>query len=226
MRINIEDHVSYYIVKGEALFYKPNMWIRSFLECIKEHPMANATDICREFFADNGMARRAAVENIIYFFTKQGLIEKKKGDGMVLTEAGENSMESGFVWQGVKGAFMLTLWNPTGDIPFILNVQPVPENWYDNARNGNEVIPKEYGKHLEYLQPCSSKVQFLSVGQSYCPTYCDVKYTASAEFVKKDCFVKVSACPNVNSLAPYEVTFRIDNDLLAYFVNQSVEERF
>jgi hypothetical protein len=64
------------------------------------------------------------------------------------------------------------------------------------------------------------------VGQSYCPTYCDVKYAAIAEFVKKDCFIKVSASPNVNSMEPYEVKFRIDNDLLAYFVNQGVEERF
>jgi len=219
MKINIEDQVSYFTVKGEAQFYKPNMWVRSFLECVKEHPMFNATDICRELFADNGMARRAAVENIIYFFMKQGLVEKKKGDGMMLTAAGENAMESGYVWQGVKGAFLMTLWNPMGDIPFILNVQPVPENWFNNPKNGSENIPKEYGKSLECLQPCSNKVRFSSVGATYCPTHSDIEYTANAELVKKDCFVTVTATPKLDAIQPYEVTFRVDNDLLAYFVN-------
>lgn len=223
MKINIKDHVTYYTVKGEAQFYKPNMWVRAFLGYVKEHPQANAVDIGRELFADNGMARRAAVENILFFFEKQGLIRRERGKGMVLTEAGENSLESGYVWQGMKGAFMLTLWNPMGDIPFVLNIQSVPEDWFDNSKNDFKDIPKEYGKQLEFLQLCSGKVQFLSIGKKYCPGYCDTEYAASAEFVKKDCFVKVSATPKQGNFKPYEVTFRIENDLLACLVNQGAE---
>ena len=86
---------------------------------VKEHPQANAVDIGRELFADNGMARRAAVENILFFFGKQGLICRERGKGMVLTEAGENSLESGYVWQGMKGAFM-GIYN--GALRFLLKI--------------------------------------------------------------------------------------------------------
>ena len=45
-------------------------------------------------------------------------------------------------------AFLLTLWNPMGDMPYILDVQPVPDNWYDKAKNAPEDIPEEYGKNM------------------------------------------------------------------------------
>ena len=66
----------------------------------------------------------------------------------------------------------------------------------------------------------------MSIGKTYCPVYCDTEYVASAEFVKKDCFVKVSATPKLENFKPYEVTFRIENDLLACLVNQGAEEPF
>ncbi len=219
MKIEIKDQVSYYTIKGETLFYKPNMWIRAFLRYIKNHPKANEVEICQTLFGDNGMARRAAVMNILHIFTQQGLLTRLGNKGLMLTDDGEKALESGYVWQGMKGAFLLTLWNPTKGLPFILNVQLVPEDWYDNAKRRPIPIPDVFGKILENLQCCPSDVKFVSVGKTFCPTNNDIEYTANTELRQDSWFIKVTATPKLEVLESYEVSFRINNNLLASIMN-------
>ena len=219
MKIDIKSQVSYYTIKGEALFYKPNMWIRAFLTYIQNHRKANEVEICQTLFGDNGMARRNAVKNILHIFTQQCLIKRLGDKGLMLTDDGEKALESGYVWQGMKGAFLLTLWSPRKELPFILNVQPVLEDWYDNAKNRPVAIPPEFGKNLENLKSCSSDVKFTSTGKTFCPTLSDIEYTSSAEFIQDRWIIKVSATPKSNALKPYEVSYPINNNLFAFIIN-------
>ena len=115
----VEMGIVYHLVKGEILKKRKNPWIRGFLKYLQEHPKANAEDICRDVFCDNGMARKAAVKNILYFFKQQGLIAYSNSSGYELTQEGLNAFESGSVWQGMKGSFVMTMWVPENSKPFI-----------------------------------------------------------------------------------------------------------
>jgi hypothetical protein len=63
-----------------------------------------------------------------------------------------------------------------GDMPYILDVQPVPDSWYDNAKNDPEEIPEEYGKNMENLTVCSDKTKLVSTGKTFCSTYTKMEF--------------------------------------------------
>ncbi|SMP57690.1 hypothetical protein [Fibrobacter sp. UWB10] len=221
MKLNLESNLSFRIMKGEISALRKNLWICPFLKYIVEHPHANEVDICRDLFCDNGEARRAAVKNILFFFKAQGLLAYDKQNGYELTSTGLKTMESGNVWQGLKGAFLLTLWNPMGDMPYILDVQPVPDSWYDNAKNDPEEIPEEYGKNMENLTVCSDKTKLVSTGKTFCSTYTKMEFKAD---LKSNGMVKVFGTPALRSLASFEVTFQIDDELKSYLMDDDDDE--
>ena len=212
MKLNINNKIAFRVIKGEISALRKNLWICPFLKYIVEHPHANEVDICRDLFCDNGEARRAAVKNILFFFKQQGLLAYDKQNGYELTAIGMKAMETGNVWQGLKGAFLMILWNPEGEMPFILDVQPVPDTWYDKGRNEPEEIPEEYGRNMENLTVCSDKVSLVSTGKSFVTTYAKMEFKAD---LKSNGLVKFVGTSAQDGLESFEVTFRIGDEFMS-----------
>ncbi|MCQ2049916.1 MAG: hypothetical protein MJZ22_02805 [Candidatus Saccharibacteria bacterium] len=213
MELKIENEIANILIKGEIQMKRQNPWILPFLRYIDEHPHANEEDICRNLFCDNGAARKAAVKNILFFFKQQGLITYNNVNGHTLTNDGQEACITGSIWQGMKGAFDITLWYPYG---IILNVQPVPEHWYDNGKYGLEDLPEEYGKNLENLILCSNSVKLNSVGKSYRPTHINTDFSAQVNS-KRQVYIKANS--NVEGMDSYELNFTIDEDIYASIID-------
>lgn len=224
MKLELENKIAFRVMKGEISALRKNMWVCPFLKYIVEHPHANEADICRELLGDNGEARKAAIRNILFFFKAQGLLAYDKQNGYELTAVGLKAMESGNVWQGMKGAFLLTLWNPMGDMPYILDVQPVPDNWYDKAKNAPEDIPEEYGKNMENLTVCSNRIMLVSTGNSFVSTYAKMEFKAD---LKSNGLVKFVGTPDSKTgLEAFEVTFPIDDELKSYLMDEDDDDDY
>ena len=211
MKLNINNKIAFRVIKGEISALRKNLWICPFLKYIVEHPHANEVDICRDLFCDNGEARRAAVKNILFFFKQQGLLAYDKQNGYEVTAIGMKAMETGNVWQGLKGAFLMTLWNPEGEMPYILDVQPVPDSWYDKGKNEPEEIPEEYGRDMENLTVCSDKIMLVSTGNSFVSTYAKMELKAD---LKSNGLVKFVGTSAQDGLESFDVTFRIGDELM------------
>ncbi|MCF0217059.1 MAG: hypothetical protein HUK21_11375 [Fibrobacteraceae bacterium] len=179
MNINIKNNISFYIVKGEVEKRSPNLWIRAFLRYISERPLASPTEICRDLFGDNGKAREKAVKNILVFFQENGIIAKFKDKGYQLTNEGIKALNTGILWQGIKGAFLVTFWTPAyGYDPIVLNFLEVPDNWYNEGRNGFEEIPDNYGENFSNLTLCSNDIRNLKIGDRMRPTFFHAEFKA------------------------------------------------
>lgn len=220
MKIDLEN-IYFRVMKGEISTLRKNMWICPFLKYIAEHPRANEVDICRDLFCDNGEARRAAVRNILFFFKAQDLLAYDKQNGYVLTTSGKKAMESGNVWQGQKGAFLLTLWNPIEDMPYILDIQPVPDTWYDNAKGERKDIPEEYGKTMENLTLCSNKIRLVSTGKTLYTTYAKMEFKAD---LNSTGLIKIAGKPALNGLDSFEVAFRANDELKSYLMGDDDDD--
>lgn len=221
MKLNLENSISFRTFKGEIKTLRKNRWVSPFLRYIMDHPHANEVDICRDFFCDNGEARRSAVRNMVFYFKQQDLLAYDNVNGYELTGIGQKTMETGNLWQGQKGVFLLTLWDPMGDTPYILDVQAVPDSWYDNAKNDPEEIPEEYGENMCDVTLCSKKFQIVSTGKTFCPTYSKTEFKAD---VKSNGTVKISGTPALNGLEPFEVTFQINDELKSYLMDEEDED--
>ena len=220
MKISIQENITFYLVKGKILQLTSNPWIRPFLKYIHEHPNANDFEICRDLFADNGKARIAAVENILFFFKENGLLVFNKKKGYELTEEGSISLDSANLWLGKKGVFLFTIWNAPTD-SFILNIQPVPERWYDTAKNPPENFSSLYNED-NYPKLCFSdiKVDLNYLEPSWIETFQDTEFEAS---VRSDGTVKIAGKPNVKGLEGYQVEW-IDEKLTNHFIDEDEEE--
>jgi hypothetical protein len=224
MKLELENKIAFRVMKGEISALRKNMWVCPFLKYIVEHPHANEADICRELLGDNGEARKAAIRNILFFFKAQGLLAYDKQNGYELTAVGLKAMESGNVWQGMKGAFLLTLWNPMGDMPYILDVQPVPDNWYYKAKNSPDDIPEEYGKNMENLTVCSNRIMLVSTGNSFVSTSAKMEFKAD---LKSNGLVKFVGTPDSKTgLESFEVTFPIDDELKSYLMDEDDDDDY
>ncbi|SHK94416.1 hypothetical protein [Fibrobacter sp. UWEL] len=221
---NINDNITYRLVKGDIQMKRMNPWIRPFLRYIENHPHCNEVDICRDLLCDNGNARKAAVKNILFFFKQQGLLAYDSVNGYELTNNGMAAFESGNIWQGMKGAFAITLWTPSADCPpFILDVQPVPEHWYDSGKNGLEDFPEEYGNNLCNLTLCSKSIKLDVVKRLCRPTYFNTDFKAK---VNSKGEVKISGTSSVNGFNPYEVEFKVNQDLLSVILDDTDDDEF
>lgn len=223
MKLNLENTISFRTFKGEIKALTKNRWVSTFLRYIMDHPNANEVDICRDLFCDNGEARRSAVKNMVFFFKQLGLIAYDHAKGNELTSLGQKTMETGNLWQGQKGAFLLTLWNPMGDMPYILDVQAVPDSWYDNAKNDPEEIPEEYGENMCDVTLCSNKVQIVSTGKTFCFSNPKTEFKAD---VKTNGTVKISGIPTLKGLEPFQVTFQIDDELKSYLMDEDDDDDY
>ncbi|MBR3070605.1 hypothetical protein [Fibrobacter sp.] len=218
---NIENHISYRLVKGEIRTLRKNPWIRPFLRYIMEHPNAKEKEISRDLFCDNGNARANAVKNIIFFFEQEGLIESTPSFGNNLTNEGVKALDSSEIWQGLKGAFQLTLWVPVENHPYVLDIQPVPDQWYDNGRNDLEEFPENYGKNIENVQLASNKVKLDVIGERYRPTFANTEYKAS---IKSNGEVSISAKSTVKGLKPFEVKFKVNEVVKSALIDDNQED--
>ena len=218
---NIENHISYRLVKGEIRTLRKNPWIRPFLRYIMEHPNAKEKEISRDLFCDNGNARANAVKNIIFFFEQEGLIESTPSFGNNLTNEGVKALDSSEIWQGLKGAFQLTLWVPVENHPYVLDIQPVPDQWYDNGRNDLEEFPENYGKNIENVQLASNKVKLDVIGERYRPTFANTEYKAS---IKSNGEVSISAKSTVIGLKPFEVKFKVNEVVKSALIDDNQED--
>ena len=97
--INIENSISYRLVKGEIRILRKNPWVRPFLRYIMEHPNAKEKEISRDLFCDNGNARANAVKNILFFFEQEGLLESTPNFGYNLTNEGVKALDSSEIWR-------------------------------------------------------------------------------------------------------------------------------
>lgn len=219
MKIDIRENISYYLVKGKITQKTPNPWIRSFLQYIDKHPNANEFDICRDLLADNGTARVAAVKNILFFFKENGLLVFNKGKGYELTADGVEALDSAKLWLGKKGVFLFTIWDTATD-SFILNIQPVPEHWYDTAKNPPENFSSLYDED-NYPKLCFSeiKVDLNDLESSWIETFQDTEFEAS---VLSDGTVKIAGRPKVKGLEEYQVEW-IDEQLTSHFIDEDEE---
>ncbi|MCQ2124718.1 MAG: hypothetical protein MJZ25_11085 [Fibrobacter sp.] len=217
MELYIDNEIKNYLVKGEIKIKRKNPWVLPFLRYIEEHPHTNEEGISRDLFCDNGAARKSAVKNILFFFKQQGLISYDNVNGYSLTETGNDVFLTSSIWLGMKGAFDITLWQPYGSqVPFILNVQPVPEHWYDNGKNGLEDIPEEYGTNLENLILCSDSVKLDSIGKYYRPTHINTDFSAQVNSKRQ---VNIKANPKVDGMDSYELNFTINEDTYASIID-------
>lgn len=223
MKLNINNKIAFRVIKGEISALRKNLWICPFLKYIVEHPHANEVDICRDLFCDNGEARRAAVKNILFFFKQQGLLAYDKQNGYEVTAIGMKAMETGNVWQGLKGAFLMTLWNPEGEMPYILDVQPVPDSWYDKGKNEPEEIPEEYGRNMENLTVCSDKIMLVSTGKSFVTTYAKMEFKAD---LKSNGLVKFVGTSAQDGLESFDVTFRIGDELMSRLMDDDEDDDY
>lgn len=218
----VEMGIVYRLVKGEILKKRKNPWIRGFLKYLQEHPKANAEDICRDVFCDNGMARKAAVKNILYFFKQQGLIAYSNSSGYELTQEGLNAFESGSVWQGMKGSFVMTMWAPENSKPFILDIQPVHDSWYDNGRGELSDFEEQYNASFEELELCTDKVKIVEFGKLTRPAYVHSNFLAK---VKTDGQILIKGTPfEKTGFEPYEVRFKISKELLEQLCPEEDED--
>lgn len=115
MKIDVTNLIDHYLVKGEISKRFKNPWIRAFLMYIQKHPQATAEEISRDLiprdlFADNGIARRNAVQNILFFFECQEMIRRENGK-RELTEEGICAAEDKMLWQKSSWIFLLSLLN-------------------------------------------------------------------------------------------------------------------
>ena len=219
--INIENRISYRLVKGEIRILRKNPWVRPFLRYIMEHPNAKEKEISRDLFCDNGNARANAVKNILFFFEQEGLLESSPSFGYNLTNEGVKALDSSEIWQGLKGAFQLTLWTPVEDHPYVLDIQPVPEQWYDNGRNDLEEFPESYGKNIENVLFASTKVKLDVIGERYRPTFINTEYKAS---IKSNGDVSISAKSTVKGFKPFEVKFKVDKEVKSALIDEDEED--
>ena len=219
--INIENRISYRLVKGEIRILRKNPWVRPFLRYIMEHPNAKEKEISRDLFCDNGNARANAVKNILFFFEQEGLLESSPSFGYNLTNEGVKALDSSEIWQGLKGAFQLTLWTPVEDHPYVLDIQPVPEQWYDNGRNDLEEFPESYGKNIENVLFASTKVKLDVIGERYRPTFINTEYKAS---IKSNGEVSISAKSTVKGFKPFEVKFKVDKEVKSALIDEDEED--
>lgn len=219
--INIENRISYRLVKGEIRILRKNPWVRPFLRYIMEHPNAKEKEISRDLFCDNGNARANAVKNILFFFEQEGLLESSPSFGYNLTNEGVKALDSSEIWQGLKGAFQLTLWTPVEDHPYVLDIQPVPEQWYDNGRNDLEEFPESYGKNIENVLLASTKVKLDVIGERYRPTFINTEYKAS---IKSNGEVSISAKSIVKGFKPFEVKFKVDKEVKSALIDEDEED--
>ena len=208
------SNISYRIVKGEIQSLRPNPWIRGFLMYIQEHPQANEQDICRELFCDNGKARLSAVKNILFFYKQSGLICYDKINGYELTQEGLKAFESCEIWQGLKGAFAVTLWTPdSGFAPFLLNIQPVPDHWYDKGSHEIVDMSETYGKNMQNVELCSDKVKLVEIGKMMRQTYIKTDFKAKLNPINGD--VTIKGTPDTKSnLKSYDVHFKLGKEML------------
>ncbi len=220
MKINIQEDITFYLVKGEILQLTSNPWIRPFLKYIHEHPNANDFKICHDLFADNGKARVAAVENILFFFKENGLLVFNKEKGYELTEEGSKSLDSTNLWMGKKGVCLFTIWNAPTD-SFILNIQPVPEHWYDTAKNPPENFSSLYNED-NYPKLCFSDIRVKEFEPSWIETFQDTEFEAS---VHSDGTVKIAGKPKVKGLEEYQVEW-INEKLTSHFIDDDEEEEW
>ena len=219
--INIENSISYRLVKGEIRILRKNPWVRPFLRYIMEHPNAKEKEISRDLFCDNGNARANAVKNILFFFEQEGLLESSPSFGYNLTNEGVKALDSSEIWQGLKGAFQLTLWTPVEDHPYVLDIQPVPEQWYDNGRNDLQEFPESYGKNIENVQLASNKIKLDVIGERYRPTFINTEYKAS---IKSNGEVSISAESAVKGFKPFEVKFKVDKEVKSALIDEDEED--
>ena len=219
--INIENRISYRLVKGEIRILRKNPWVRPFLRYIMEHPNAKEKEISRDLFCDNGNARANAVKNILFFFEQEGLLESSPSFGYNLTNEGVKALDSSEIWQGLKGAFQLTLWTPVEDHPYVLDIQPVPEQWYDNGRNDLEEFPESYGKNIENVLFASTKIKLDVIGERYRPTFINTEYKAS---IKSNGEVSISAKSTVKGFKPFEVKFKVDKEVKSALIDEDEED--
>ena len=219
--INIENRISYRLVKGEIRILRKNPWVRPFLRYIMEHPNAKEKEISRDLFCDNGNARANAVKNILFFFEQEGLLESTPNFGYNLTNEGVKALDSSEIWQGLKGAFQLTLWTPVEDHPYVLDIQPVPEQWYDNGRNDLQEFPESYGKNIENVQLASNKIKLDVIGERYRPTFINTEYKAS---IKSNGDVSISAKSTVKGFKPFEVKFKVDKEVKSALIDEDEED--
>ena len=219
--INIENSISYRLVKGEIRILRKNPWVRPFLRYIMEHPNAKEKEISRDLFCDNGNARANAVKNILFFFEQEGLLESSPSFGYNLTNEGVKALDSSEIWQGLKGAFQLTLWTPVEDHPYVLDIQPVPEQWYDNGRNDLQEFPESYGKNIENVQLASNKIKLDVIGERYRPTFINTEYKAS---IKSNAEVSISAKSTVKGFKPFEVKFKVDKEVKSALIDEDEED--
>lgn len=219
--INIENSISYRLVKGEIRILRKNPWVRPFLRYIMEHPNAKEKEISCDLFCDNGNARANAVKNILFFFEQEGLLESSPSFGYNLTNEGVKALDSSEIWQGLKGAFQLTLWTPVEDHPYVLDIQPVPEQWYDNGRNDLEEFPESYGKNIENVQLASNKIKLDVIGERYRPTFINTEYKAS---IKSNAEVSISAKSTVKGFKPFEVKFKVDKEVKSALIDEDEED--
>ena len=217
MNIEIAHQITHILVKGEIHMLRPNPWVRPFLYCIQTHPKASEEEICREMFCDNGNARKAAVRNILFFFKQQGIIESSKEAGFVLTKAGTNSLKTGDIWQGLKGVFQLTMWTPKAyHLPYILDVQPVPEHWYDNGRQGLEEFPEEFGENLCNLPLGTNDFKLDTIGMQGRPTYVETEIKAD---MTRNGKTTISGTFKNQGMKPFEVSFTVDDEVADEHLN-------
>lgn len=220
MKIDIHEDISYYLVKAEIRQLTYNPWIRPFLKYIHEHPNANDSEICRDLFADNGTARIAAVENILFFFKENGLLVFNKERGYELTTDGLEALDSANIWQGKKGVFLFTIWDaPTSEF-FILNIQSVPEHWYDNARNPPEDYSSLYDETSNNPKRCFSDIEVKNFNTAWIETFQDTEFEAN---VRSDGTIKITGKPKVKGLEEYQVEWT-DEALTSYFIDEDEEE--
>jgi hypothetical protein len=186
-----------------------------------EHPNAKEKEISRDLFCDNGNARANAVKNILFFFEQEGLLESSPSFGYNLTNEGVKALDSSEIWQGLKGAFQLTLWTPVEDHPYVLDIQPVPEQWYDNGRNDLQEFPESYGKNIENVQLASNKIKLDVIGERYRPTFINTEYKAS---IKSNGEVSISAESAVKGFKPFEVKFKVDKEVKSALIDEDEED--
>lgn len=218
MKIDIHEDISYYLVKAEIRQLTSNPWIRPFLKYIHEHPNAHDSEICKDLFADNGTARVAAVKNILFFFKENGLLVFNKEKGYELTTDGLEALKSANIWQGKKGVFLFTIWDAPSSESFILNIQPVPEHWYDNAKN----FPEDYSSLYDNdkLKLCFSDIEVKEFEPAWIETFQNTEFETN---VYTNGIIKIVGKPKVKGLEEYQVEW-IDEELTRYFIDEDEEE--
>lgn len=217
MIIDIKNQINYTLVKGEIHILRANPWVRPFLKYIQKNPTATETDICRELFCDNGNARKAAVKNILFFFSQQGFIESNKENGLLLTQSGLEALDTSNIWQGLKGVFQLTLWTPKADYtPYILDVQPVPDRWYDNGKYGLVEFPEKYGENICNLPLCPSNVKLDIIGKQGRPTIAEMEINTD---IMRNGKITISGSYMNQGMKPFEVSFNVVDEVADYLLN-------